>query len=182
MSRPIELRSDFKGADLRRLAKASKDADQTRRLLSLALIYDGGTRTQAAQLGDVGLQIIRDWVLRFNDRGAEGLITGRGPGPSSKLNDEHRQFLVALVESGPTPAIHGIVRWRLKDLAHQIWERYGISLDETTVGRELKALGYVKLTARPRHRSQNEFAVDDFKKNSRPNWRGSVQDCQKALK
>ena len=69
MGRKIALREDFDGPGLRRLAKASKDAGQSRRLLALAEIYDGAKRTDAARLGDVGLQVVRDWVLRSMPRG-----------------------------------------------------------------------------------------------------------------
>jgi transposase len=164
----ILLRDDFKSADLRRLAKTTKDAAQSRRLVALAEIYDGGTRTDAARLGGVGLQTVRDWVLRFNARGAEGLIDGKAPGKPAKLNDEQREALRKQVESGPIPAIHGVVRWRLKDLAWWIYEEFHISIDETTVGRELKALDFRKLSARPRHHAQNELAAEDFKKNCPP--------------
>ena len=68
------------------------------------------------------------------------------------------------------PAIHGVVRWRRKDLAHWIFEEFRISVDETTVGRELRAVGFRKISARPRHKGQNEFAVEDFKKTSPPGW------------
>jgi transposase len=74
MSVPIPLRGDFNAAQLRRLAKKTKDGPQARRLLALAVIYDGGTRSEAAELGGVGLQIVRDWVLRFNARGPDGLL------------------------------------------------------------------------------------------------------------
>ena len=90
----------------------------------------------------VGLQTLRDWVLRFNARGPAGLINGKAPGNASKLNGSQRQALAAIVERGPIPAIHEVVRWRLADLAQWIWEEFGISLSETTVGREVQALGY----------------------------------------
>ncbi len=173
MGKKIALRDDFDGPGLRRLAKASKDAGQSRRLLALAEIHDGGRRTDAARIGDVGLQVIRDWVLRFNAHGPDGLIDGTATGKPPKLNDGQRQALARIVESGPIPAIHGVVRWRRKDLALWILEEFCISLDETTVGRELRALGFAKISARPRHYGQNEFAVEDFKKTSPPNWRKS---------
>ena len=150
-----------------------KDAGQARRLLALAVIYDGGRRTEAAKIGSVGLQIIRDWVLRFNARGPDGLIDGKAPGNPSKLNDDQRQALAGIVERGPIPAIHGVVRWRLIDLMQWVWEEFGISLSEPTMSREMKALGYRKITARPRHYAQNEFAIEAFKKTSRPSWRRS---------
>ncbi len=174
MGSPISLRDDFDAEVLRRLAKTSGDANQTRRLLALAVIYDGGARSDAARIGGVGLQVIRDWVLRINVDGPQGLIDRKAPGPLPKLNDAQRAALARLVETGPIPATHGVVRWRLTDLAHWIWEEFRISLDETTVGRELKALGFRKLSARPRHHAQNELAIDDFKKVSPPRWKRSA--------
>ena len=173
MGAAIGLREDFDGPGLRRLARATKDAGQSRRLVAVAEIYDGGRRTDAARIGGVGLQVIRDWVLRFNAGGPEGLIDGKARGQPPKLDHDQRQALGRLVEDGPIPAIHGVVRWRLRDLAQWIWEEFGISLDETTVGRELKALGFVKISVRPRHQGQNEFAIEDFKKTFPPSWQKS---------
>ena len=175
MAAAVLLRDDFDGPALRRLAKGTKDAAQARRLLALAEIYDGGSRTDAARIGDVGLQTVRDWVLRFNARGPAGLIDGKAPGNASKLDDAQRQALAEIVERGPIPAIHEVVRWRLADLAQWIWEEFGISLSETTVGRELRALGYRKISARPRRFAQNELAIDAFKKTSRPSWTRSAR-------
>ena len=180
MGAAIRLRDDFDGPGLRELAKRSRDAAQSRRLLALAEIYDGGRRSDAARIGGVGLQIIRDWVLRFNARGPAGLIDSKHPGPKPKLDDDQRAALAEMVEAGPIPAIHGVVRWRRCDLAQWIWDEFGISLDETTVGRELKALGFAKLSARPRHHAQNAFAMDAFKKSSPPSWRESGARSQRA--
>ena len=144
------------------------------------MIYEGGLRSEAAALGSVGLQIIRDWVLRFNAEGPEGLLDRKPPGASAKLNDAQRRALCEIVESGPIPAIHGVVRWRLKDLAQWIWEEFGVSLDESTVSRELKALGFSKISARPRHRAQNEFVREDFKKPCPPRWQRSERCCRPA--
>jgi transposase len=164
MAVPIALLEDFDGPGLRRLAKGTKDAAQARRLLALAEIYDGGSRTDAARIGGVTLQVVRDWVLRFNSGGPEGLINRKAPGNRPKLGEEQRQALASLVESGPIPAIHGVVRWRRKDLARWLFEEFRIEVDETTVGRELRAIGFAKLSARPRHYAQNELEVDAFKK------------------
>ena len=142
-------------------------------MLALAEIYAGGSRTRSAVLGDVQLQSVRDWVLRFNGGGPAGLIDPKAPGPQPKLNDRQRQALAAIVEAGPIPAIHGVVRWRLADLRQWIWQEFAISLNESNVSRELKALDFVKISARPRHHAQNQFALDDFKKTSPPVWRKS---------
>ncbi len=183
MGAAIALRVDFDGATSRRLARKTKNANQSRRLLALAEIYDGGSRSDAARIGGVGLQIVRDWVVRFNARGPDALIDGKAPGLRPKLNDAQRKALVAIVESGPIPAIHGVVRWRLIDLAQWLHAEFAVSLDETTVGRELKKLGYVKLTARPRHHSQDIEALEAFKKGAlQPNWKKFAHASRKALR
>jgi transposase len=170
MSIPISLRGDFKASQLRALARKTKDGPQARRLLALAAIYDGATRTEAARIGGVTLQIIRDWVMRFNARGAAGLLDGKSPGQPSRLNDVQRQAIVRMIESGPIPAIHGVVRWRLVDLAQWIYEEFRITVAKQTLSRELRAMGYRKLSARPRHHAQAEGAIEDFKKSSQRAW------------
>lgn len=173
MAAAIALRSGFTGADLRRLARRTQDAKQARRLLALATIYDGGSRSDAARIGDVGLQIIRDWVLRFNTAGPDGLVDRKAPGPGHRLNEEHRVALAAAIESGPIPAVHGVVRWRLIDLCQWLWEEFGVAIARQTLSRELHSLGYRKLTARPRHHAQVEGAIELFKKASLRSWQRS---------
>lgn len=173
MAAAIALRTDFTGSALRRLARRAQDAKQARRLLALATIYDGGSRSEAAQIGDVGLQIIRDWVLRFNAAGPDGLIDRKAPGPKPRLTRVHRMALAAIIESGPIPAIHGVVRWRLIDLCQWLWEEFQVSVARQTLGRELRALGYRKLSARPRHHAQVEGAIEHFKKVSLQSWQRS---------
>src|SRR3546814_11598941 len=141
MGSAIGLRDDFDGAALRRLARGSKSANQARRLLALAEIYDGSRRIAAARFGGVGLQIVRDWVVRFNARGPEGLLDGKAPGARSRLNDAQRQALAVAVERGPIPAIHGVVRWRLIDLVQRLTAEFAVSLDATTGGRERGGAG-----------------------------------------
>lgn len=180
MAAPIALRDDYDTPGLRRLAKTSRDANQTRRLLALAVVYDGGKRSDAAELGGVTLQIVRDWVLRFNAEGPAGLIDRKAPGQRPKLDSAQRRALAERVERGPIPAVDGVVRWRLKDLVQWVFEEFGISLDEGTLGRYLKAMGFRKLSARPRHYAQNELALEAFKKTSPPSWRRSAQACRPA--
>jgi len=166
----IPLRADFDAAALRAAVRGTKEAAQARRLLALAAVYDGGTRTEAAKLGGVTLQIVRDWVLKFNAHGPAGLIDRKAPGQPARLNDTHRAALAAAIESGPIPAVHGVVRWRLVDLCQWLWQEFRISLARQTLGRELRAMGYRKLSARPRHHAQAEGAIEDFKKVSLPCW------------
>jgi len=170
MAAPIPLRDDFTAKDLRKLAKSTSDATQARRLLSLAIIYAGGSRTDAANTGDVTLQIIRDWVLRFNAEGPEGLKDKHGGGKPCLLNEDQLQALENMIEKGPIPAIHTVVRWRICDLTQWIWEEYRISISTSRLGRILRARGWRKLSARPCHRQRNEEANEAFKKTSRPKW------------
>jgi transposase len=173
MAAAVALRSDFTGTDLRRLARSTEDAKQVRRLLALAAIYDGASRSDAARIGDVGLQIVRDWVMRFNAEGPAGLVDRKPPGPSPRLNAAHRAALAVTIESGPMPAIHGVVRWRLVDLCQWLWEEFQVSVARQTLGREVRVLGYRKLSARPRHHAQAEGAIEHFKKVSQPSWQRS---------
>ncbi len=170
---PVPLRSDFEAHALRVIARKTKDGPQARRLLALAAIFDGATRAEAARIGGVTVQIVRDWVVKFNAHGPEGLINRKPPGQPSKLTDAHRAALQAIVEQGPIPAVHGVVRWRLIDLIQGIWEEFRITTAKQTLSRELRALGYRKLSARPRHYAKSEAVVAAFKKTSPPAWRRS---------
>ena len=168
MAAAIGLRSDFTGDDLRRLARSSRDAKQVRRLLALAAIVDGGSRTEAARTeaartGGVGLQIVRDWVVRVNSEGPDGLIDRKAPGKTPTLTPEQRAALAAAVEAGPQPWRDGVVRWRLVDLVQWLWDEFRVSVSAATVGRELRALGFRKLSARPRHYAQDPEAAEAFK-------------------
>ena len=118
MAAAIGVRGDFDAGALRAAAKRSKEGPQAGRLLALAAIYDGATRSEAAKIGGVSLQIVRDWVLRFNAHGLDGLIDPKAPGQAPRLKVEHRAALAAMLESGPIPAVHGVVRWRIVDLAN----------------------------------------------------------------
>src|SRR5215207_5580106 len=170
---PIPLRSDFDTVALRAIARRSKDGPQARRLLALAAIYDGGTRTEAARIGGVTLQIVRDWVLKFNAQGPESLIDRKPPGQPSRLTDDHRRHLAQMIEAGPIPAVHGVVRWRLIDLIQWLWDEHRVPISKQTLSREVRALGYRKLSARPRHHAKSEAAVEDFKKPFPRVWRRS---------
>jgi transposase len=170
---PVPLRTDFDADGLRSVARKSKDGPQARRLLALAAIYDGASRTEAARIGGVTLQIVRDWVVKFNAHGPEGLIDRKPPGQPAKLNALHRAALMARLDEGPIPAVHGVVRWRLVDLIAWVWEEFRITISKQTLSRELRAMNYRKLSARPRHHARSEAEVSAFKKGSPPAWRRS---------
>ncbi len=121
-------RADFLGDNLPRTARKSEEADQMRQLLALPVILDGGSRREAARTGGVGLQVIRDGVLRFKAGGAEALVTRKAPGKTPILTDEHRTVLAVTVEAGPKPDMDGIGRWRRVDLAQGAQEEPGVSV------------------------------------------------------
>jgi transposase len=170
---PVPLRTDFTADALRVIARKAKEGPQARRLLALAAIYEGATRAEAARIGGVTRQIVRDWVMKFNTHGPAGLIDRKPPGQPSKLTDTHRAALVARIDAGPIPSVHGVVRWRLIDLTQWVWEEFQIAISKQTLSRELRAMDYRKLSARPRHHAKNEAAVAAFKKTSPPVWRRS---------
>jgi transposase len=168
---PVPLRSDFDALQLRVIARKAKDGSQARRLL--ALVYEGATRIEAAKIGGVTLQIVRDWVMKFNAHGPDGLINKQALGQPSKLKNIHRAALAKIIEEGPIPAIHGVVRWRLIDLCQWIFEEFRVTISVQTLSRELRTMGFCKLSARPRHHAQADGAIEDFKKVSLPVWRPS---------
>jgi len=180
MGTAVAVRTDYTSKELRRLAARVKDAAQARRLLAIAGVLDGNSRAEAAKIGGMDRQTLRDWVIRFNEQGPDGLVNKLSPGGPSKLSDEHKAFLVRIVEEGTMPAIHGVVRWRACDLIMRLYEEFGISVSDDTVYRALKALGFSHVSARPRAYKQDPAEIDAFKKTFLPAWRKSRQRSQPA--
>jgi transposase len=168
MPAPVSVRTDFSAGELRRLAAATTNANQSRRLLSLAAVLDGMSRTDAARIGGMDRQTLRDWVHRFNERGPDGLKDTWSKGNPPRLSPDQQTELARLVETGPDRAVHGVVRWRRIDLQGLISERFGVAYHERTVGKILKQLGFSHISARPRHPAQDGQTVAAFKKTSRP--------------
>jgi len=173
MSAAIELREDFGADDLRRCAARAKDAAQTRRLLALAAVLDGMNRTEAARIGGMDRQTLRDWAHRFNQHGPDGLIDIKPSGRPPRLSDEQKGVLKQLVEAGPDPETDGVVRWRCVDLKRVVRDRFGVDLSEVSLGRVLKQLGFSRISARPQHPMQDPEAIKTFKKTSRRRSRKS---------
>ena len=166
MPAPIPLRNDFDAIALRRLARSSKDVRQSRRLLALAAVYDGMSRSAAARVGGMDRQSLRDWVHRFNDHGPDGLFNTAPPGRAAWLNDAQMAELDSIVAAGPDPERDGVVRWRRCDLAQRIEQRFGVTYAERSISALLAKLGYVRLSARPQHPAQNTEDIEAFKKTS----------------
>ena len=167
MPATVTIRTDYSAVELRRLATSSKDANQSRRLLSLAGVLDGMGRAEAARIGGMDRQTLRDWVHRFNAQGPEGLKDIRSKGHPPRLAPEQLAALAEIVETGPDREKDGVVRWRRIDLKRVVEERFGVVYHERTIGKLLKMLGFSHISARPRHPGQNAETIAAFKKTSR---------------
>jgi transposase len=162
------VRTDFTVGEVRQFAKRAKDAAQARRLLAIAAVLDGASREDAAEIGGMDRQTLRDWVIRFNEQGPDGLINIPSPGVPPKLGKKHRAFLLRLVEEGPIPAAHGVVRWRACDLIMRLHEEFGISVSDDTIYRALKDLGFSHVSARPKAYKQDPDAHGGVQKTYGP--------------
>src|SRR6476646_7584274 len=159
MGHAIPVRTDYTAGEVRRFAQRAKDA---------------------AQIGGMDRQTRRDWVSRFNEQGADGLINIPSPGMPPKLNAIHKAFLARIVEEGPIAAIHGVVRWRACDLIMRLHEEFGLSVSDDTIYRALKTLGFSHVSARPKAYKQNAEAMDAFKKTLPTAWRQSVPSSRRT--
>src|SRR5437660_5706490 len=180
MGHAIPVRADYTAGEVRRLAQRAKDAAQARRLLAIAAVLDGASREAAAKIGGMDRQTLRDWVIRFNEQGPDGLVNSPSPGAPPKLDDRHKAFLARIVEEGPIPAVHGVVRWRACDLITRLHEEFGISVSDDTIYRALKELGFSHLSARPKAYKQDPEAMEAFRKTFPPAWRKSARSSHPA--
>lgn len=159
-------RTDLTAAELRAAAAKSRDAQAARRMLAIALVLDGVDRKTAAETCGMDRQTLRDWVHRYNAAGLAGLSNHRGGSRPRRLGPGQVAEFVSWLEAGPDPAVDGVVRWRRQDLQRRIATRFGVELHERTVGKYLAALGYRRLTVRPRHPKADPEAQETFKKAS----------------
>ena len=166
MSACIALQDDHDSIELRGLARRSRDARQVRRLLALAAVYDGMSRAEAAKVGGMDRQTLRDWAHRFNEEGPEGLKHRSGAGRRRLLTHEQMSELSVIVETGPDPEVDGVVRWRRIDLKRVIEERFGVIYSERTISDLLAALSFSHISGRPQHPKQDERVIEAFKKTS----------------
>ena len=180
MGQAIPVRTDYTVGEVRQFAKRAKDVAQARRLLAIATVLDGASREDAAKIGGMDRQTLRDWVIRFNEQGPDGLINIPSPGVPPKLDDTHRAFLARIVKEGPMPAVHGVVRWRACDLIMRLYEEFALSVSDDTIYRALKDLGFSHVSARPKAYKQDPDAIAAFKKTLPHVWRRSARDCRPA--
>jgi transposase len=160
----IKLRDDYGGEELRRLAAVSRDGAQARRLMALAAIYDGMSRAEAAAVGLMDRQTLRDWVIRFNEHGPDGLLNKKPSGRPSKLTDQQRRELAEIVEKGPADYVPGLARWRCIDLVSVVKERFDVEVHLATIARILHELGFSHVSARAQHPAQDAQTIEEYKK------------------
>lgn len=160
------IRRDHSPAALRSAAAKSSDSKAARRMLAIALVLEGLDRRSAAETCGMDRQTLRDWVHRYNEEGLVGLSNRFHAGPASRLGPEQKAELARMVREGPDPQVDGVVRWRRVDLKRKIEERFGVVMHERTVGKQLAALGFRRLSARPRHPKSDPAAQETFKKTS----------------
>ena len=157
-------RLDLDAAGLRKAAKSCRDADASRRMLALALVMGGADRRTAAETCGMDRQTLRDWVHRYNAEGLAGLSSRVGSGRPSLLSVAQKERLAELVRNGPDPERDGVVRWRRVDLQRRIEAEFGVVMHKRTVGKQLAALGFRRLSVRPQHPKTDESAQEAFKK------------------
>jgi transposase len=159
-------RLDLPVSELRRRARLADDADQARRILAIALALEGGSREAAARAAGAQRQTLRDWVIRYNAEGLEGLKDRPKPGRTPRLRGDALTELDRLVGQGPDIVADKVVRWRCADLKAVAQERFGVALSERSIGRVLGQRRFVRLSVRPQHPDADEAAQEAFKKTS----------------
>jgi transposase len=170
MGKAIEItRLDRSAVELRGLAVKTEDSDVVRRLLGIALLLDGWSRSEAASASGMDRQTLCDWVHRYNAAGVAGLATGVRCGRPPALNEAQMAELKDLVIKGPDPEKDGVVRWRCVDLRAKIAEHFSVTFHQRSVAKLLSKLDLTRLQPRPYHPKTDTAAQEAFKKTS-PAW------------
>ena len=160
-------RTDISASALRHESSRTKDAPAARRMLAIALVLEGCSRSDAARQCGMDRQTLRDWVHRFNEEGLDGLFDrAHGGGAPRKLSADQEAAFEAWVRTGPDPETDGIVRWRLVDLRERISRTFAVDLHERSVGKLARRLGFRRISVRPRHPQADADAQDAHKKTS----------------
>ena len=166
MAAPIDLRNDFDSVSLRRLAKRTRDATQSRRLLALAR----STMVAAGRKSRIGGPVCRSTGCCAStpaDRTGWSMGSHRAhPRSSTPITAAHWRRLLRPARSRRSTAscAGGARTWRGGS-----WRR-----SRRDHGRaRVEGARLAKISARPRHYAQNELAVEAFKKNFPANWRRS---------
>jgi len=161
----LSIRRDRTATALRKLAKAESDARVARRILAIASALDGMSREDAAHSAGMDRQTLRDWVIRYNEHGLDGLADLPREGRPPKLDTKEKAELVRIVLAGPDPEASGLSAFTREDLVRICKERFDKSLHVTSMGRILRELGFSRQKARPSHPEKDPAAQAAFKKS-----------------
>jgi transposase len=161
---PLEIRRDRTPVVLRKMAKSEKDCRVARRILAIANALDGMSRAEAARSAGMDRQTLRDWVLRYNAHGIDGLADRWEGGRPPTFSLEEQAELMRIVLAGPDPETSGLSAYTLEDLAVICAERFGKRMHPWSLGRLLKRLGFSRQKTRPYHPEADEAAQAAFKK------------------
>lgn len=162
----LEIRKDRTPAVLRRLAKEADDVRIARRILAIANALDGMSRDEAARAAGMDRQTLRDWVLRYNAHGVDGLADRWNGGRRPMFTPEEQAAIVEIVLAGPDIETSGLSAYTLEDLAKVCEERFGKRMHPWSLGRLLKKLGLSRQKTRPLHPETDPVAAAAFKKRS----------------
>ena len=167
----IEVRRDISSVVLRKKARQEKDGRVASRLFGIASVLEGMSREDAARQAGMTRQTLRDWVIRYNANGIEGVRDAPKGHAKRALTPEQEEKLATLVMQGPPDGT--LVRWRRVDLRAVIKREFGVDYHERSVGKILHRLGFVRLSVRPLHPEADQEAQEAFKKTSLPRSRKS---------
>ena len=161
----LEIRKDRTAAVLRKLAKAEADTRVVRRILAIANALDGMSREEAARSAGMDRQTLRDWVVRYNEHGIDGLADRWGDGRPPTFDTQEQAELMHIVLNGPDPEASGLSAYTLEDLANICEQRFGKRMHPWSLGRLLKRLGFSRQKTRPSHPQKDPAAQAAFKKS-----------------
>lgn len=170
----LTIRKDRAPEELRKLAKAETCARVARRLLAIANALSGMSRKEAAEAGGMDRQTLRDWVIRYNEHGPDGLSDRWGDGRPPRLNAHEEEELARIVLAGPDPEADGISAYTREDLVRICETRFGKTFHPASLGKRLKRLGFSRQKARPFHPKKDAAEAEAFKKSPGANRRNSV--------
>lgn len=161
----LEIRKDRTPAVLRRLAKSESDARVARRLLAIANALSGMSRRDAAEAAGMDRQALRDWVIRYNERGLEGLHDRWGSGRPSRLTAEEAAKLAEIITRGPDPETDGLSAYTLEDIVRISKEQFGKAFHPASMSRVVRRLGFSRQKTRASHPLKDPAAAEAFKKS-----------------
>jgi transposase len=173
---PLAIRRDRTPEVLRELAKAEADARVARRLLAIANALSGMSRKEAAEAAGMDRQTLRDWVIRYNAHGSDGLYDCWGDGRPPRLEAQEQAELMRIVLAGPDPEVDGLSAFTREDLVQICEVRFGKTFHPSSMGRLLRRLGFSRQKARPSHPQKDPAEAEAFKKSP-----GAAQNHQYTL-